>query len=70
MLSNLQKRLKAKRHIKGLKSKKSLLLTQRMLASQRRDGYWLREVDSDLQIVNELLEEALSDFKNKRYRLP
>ncbi len=70
MLSNLQNRLKAKRHIKGLKSKKSLLLTQRMLASQRRDGYWLREVDSDLQIVNELLEEALSDFKNKRYRLP
>ena len=70
MLSNLQKRLKAKRRIKGLKSKKSLLQTQRMLASQRRDGYWLREVDSDLEIVNELLEEALSDFKNKRYRLP
>ena len=58
MLSNLQKRLKAKRHIKGLKSKKSLLLTQRMLASQRRDGYWLREVDSDLQIVNELLRSG------------
>tara|TARA_Y100000310_G_scaffold109680_1_gene108116 strand:+ start:562 stop:774 length:213 start_codon:yes stop_codon:yes gene_type:complete len=70
MLSNLQKRLKAKRRIKGLKSKKSLLLTQRMLASQQRSGFQLREIDSDLQIVNELLEEALSDFKNKRYRLP
>ena len=70
MLSNLQKRFKAKRHIKGLRSKKSLLLTQRMLAGQKRDGHWIREIDSDLQIVDELLEEALSDFKNKRYRLP
>ena len=69
MLSNLQKRLKAKRHIKGLKSKKSLLQAQRMLAGQKRDGHWIREIDSDLRIVNELLEEALSDFENKRYRL-
>ena len=70
MLTNLRKRLEAKRRIKGLKSKKSLLQTQRMLAGQQRSGYWLREIDSDLEIVNELLEEALSDFKNKRYRLP
>ena len=70
MLSNFQKRFKAKRHIKGLKSKKSLLLAQRMLAGQKRDGHWIREIDSDLQIVNKLLQEALSDFKNKRYRLP
>ncbi len=68
MLSNLQKRLKAKRHIKGLKSRKSLLETQRMLACQKRDGYWIRNIDNELRTVNKLLEEALSDFENKRYR--
>ncbi len=70
MLSNLQKRFKAKGRLKGLKSKKSLLEAQRLRAGQTGDGYWISQIDSDLQIVNELLEEALLDFKEKRYRLP
>ena len=69
MLTNLQKRLKAKRHIKGLKSKKSLLQAQRLSAGQKGNRYWISQIDSDLEIVNELLEKALLDFKEKRYRL-
>ena len=69
MLSNLQKRFKAKSHIKGLKSRKSLLQTERLLACQRKDGHWIRKIDADLRTVNQLLEEALSNFKNKQYRL-
>jgi len=70
MLTNLQKRFKAKRRIKGLESKKSLLEAQRLRSGQTGDRYWISQIDSDLEIVNELLEQALSDFKNKRYRLP
>ena len=70
MFTNLQKRFKAKTHIKGLKSKKSLLEAHRLRAGQKGDRYWISEIDSDLQIVNELLEEALLDFKEMRYRLP
>ena len=69
MLTNLQKRFKAKRHIKGLKSKKSLLQAERLSAGQKGDGYWVSKVDKDLQVINELLEEALLNFKEKRYRL-
>ena len=69
MFTNLQKRLKAKRHIKGLKSKKSLLQAERLSAGQKGDGYWVSKVDKDLQVINELLEEALLNFKEKRYRL-
>ena len=70
MLTNLRKRLEAKRYIKGLESKKSLLQAQRLRSGQTGDRHWISQIDSDLKIVNELLEEALSDFKNKRYRLP
>ena len=70
MFTNLQKRFKAKTHIKGLKSKKSLLEAQRLRSGQTGDRYWISQIDSDLEIVNELLEEALLDFKQKRYRLP
>jgi hypothetical protein len=69
MLANLQKRFQAKRHIKGLKSKKSLLTAERSLACQKRDGYWVRKIDNYLKIVNQLLEKALLDFKKKQYRL-
>ena len=70
MFTNLQQRFKAKTHIKGLKSKKSLLEAQRLRSGQTGDRYWISQIDSDLEIVNELLEEALLDFKEKRYRLP
>ena len=70
MFTNLQKRFKAKTHIKGLKSRKSLLQTERLVAGQRADRYWISKIDKDLQVVNELLKEALLDFKEKRYRLP
>ena len=69
MLTNLQKRFKAKRHIKGLKSKKSLLQAERLSAGQKGDRYWVSKVDKDLQVINELLKEALLNFKEKRYRL-
>jgi len=69
MLTNLQKRFEAKRHIKGLRSKKSLLIAERSLACQKGDGYWIRKIDNDLNIVAQLLEKALLDFKNKQYRL-
>ena len=70
MFTNLQKRLKAKTHIKGLKSKKSLLEAQRLSAGQKGNRYWISQIDSDLQIIDELLEEALLNFKEKRYRVP
>tara|TARA_R110001583_G_scaffold3753_5_gene23032 strand:- start:1258 stop:1470 length:213 start_codon:yes stop_codon:yes gene_type:complete len=67
-LSNLQKRLTLKGKIKGLESKKNLLTTERLLAGKRRDWYWIKQIDSDLQIVNEDLEEALIKLKDKTYR--
>jgi len=69
MFTNLQKRFKAKTHIKGLKSRKSLLHAERLRAGQKGDRYWISKIDSDLQVINELLEEALLNFKEKRYRL-
>jgi fructose-specific component phosphotransferase system IIB-like protein len=67
-LSNLQKRLGLKSKIKGLKSKKSLLKTERLAAGKKRDWYWINQIDSDLAIVNEDLIEAEVDLKEKRYR--
>ena len=67
-LSNLQKRLALKKTIKGLESKKNLLTTERLLAGKKRDWYWIKQIDSDLQIVNEELDEALISLKAKTYR--
>ena len=67
-LSNLQKRLALKKTIKGLESKKNLLTTERLLAGKKRDWYWIKQIDSDLQIVNEELDKALISLKAKTYR--
>jgi hypothetical protein len=67
-LSNLQKRLSLKSKIKGLKSKKSLLKTERLVAGKKRDWCWINQIDSDLSLVNEELAEAEISLKEKRYR--
>ena len=68
-LSNLQKRLGLKSKIKGLKSKKSLLKTERLAAGNKKDWHWINQIDSDLAIVNEELTEAEITLKEKRYRI-
>jgi|TARA_R100000315_G_C5196874_1_gene115349 hypothetical protein len=67
-LSNLQKRLALKSKIKGLKSRKNFLIQERILAGEKKDWYWIKQVDSDLQIINEDLEEAEIILKDKTYR--
>ena len=67
-LSNLQKRFALKSKIRGLKSKKNLLTTERLLAGKKSLRHWINQIDSDLEIVNEELEEALVSLKEKLYR--